>query len=204
MRDMKFSIISVWLMALGLQGNTQNKTIKLYLQQIAANKVYIEYLQKGYKIARKGLNLIGDIKNGHFGLDKNFFSVLDNVNPKIRDYAKVAGIINLNFQIVKRYKEVNNQIRSTKFLTEQEIVYARKVLASVLDDCNGLMDELIGTVKNSSLKMSDDERLKRIDVLYSEMQGNFKFVVGFSNEISIMKVQREKDSQETLWLDALY
>src|SRR5690242_14173593 len=72
----------------------QKKTqIKYLLQQIAANKVYIEYLEKGYNIARKGLQAINDIKRGDFDLSFDFFESQKNVNPEIKTWTKVADVI---------------------------------------------------------------------------------------------------------------
>lgn len=47
----------------------QKKTQKKYLiQQIAALKVYLGYVQKGYSIAQKGLTTVSNIKKGNFDL----------------------------------------------------------------------------------------------------------------------------------------
>src|SRR3954469_10258998 len=72
----------------------QKKTQKKYLvQQIAALRVYLDYLKKGYAVVHNGLNTIEHIKNGNFNLDRDFFSSLKNVNPAIKNTAKVADII---------------------------------------------------------------------------------------------------------------
>jgi hypothetical protein len=42
--------------------------LKYYLQQIAALKLYAGFLEKGYSIAREGLTVIAEIKNGEFNL----------------------------------------------------------------------------------------------------------------------------------------
>src|SRR5690606_38045577 len=58
----------------------QKKTQRKYLvKQIAALKVYLEYLKKGYEIVDKGLTTIGEIKNGTFSLDKDYFNSLKAV-----------------------------------------------------------------------------------------------------------------------------
>ncbi len=49
---------------------------KSLLQQIAALKVYIDYAQKGYSIAKEGLTLIGNIKNREFDLHSKYISSL--------------------------------------------------------------------------------------------------------------------------------
>src|SRR5690349_4960560 len=72
----------------------QKKTQKKYLlQQIAALKVYLDYLKKGYKIVDKGLTIVGDIKQGKFDLDIEYLESLANVNSAVSGSAKVAGII---------------------------------------------------------------------------------------------------------------
>lgn len=170
--------------------------IKLYIQQIAANKAYIEYLQKGYKIVKGGLNTIGNIKNGHFTLDKNFLASLQNINPKIRHYAKVSGAITLNIQIVQRYKKaVREAVNSDRFNSD-ELAYIGKVFTSLIEDCTLLTDELTLLITSSKLKMSDDERIKRMDAVYTAMQDNYVFVNSFAGDINIMAVQRSKELQD--------
>jgi hypothetical protein len=63
----------------------QKKTqIEYLLDQIAANKVFIDYAQKGYAIAKLGLNTIEDIKSGDFNLHRDLFHSLEIVNPSIK------------------------------------------------------------------------------------------------------------------------
>src|SRR4051812_23729293 len=91
----------------------QNKTQRKYLiQQIAAFKVYIGYVQKGYSIAKKGLTTIGSIKNGDLNLHNEFFSSLKNVNPGIMKYSKVADIIAYQIKIIHTYKAVYSQAQA--------------------------------------------------------------------------------------------
>ncbi len=44
--------------------------------------------------------------------------------------------------------------------------------------------------------MSDDERIKRIDLLYADMQDKYVFANSFSNDINLMALQRTKELQE--------
>src|SRR6185436_16805017 len=69
----------------------QKKTqIQYLLDQIAANKVLIDYVEKGYAIAELGLTNIQDIKSGDFELHRDFFRSLEIVNPTIKGYVRVA------------------------------------------------------------------------------------------------------------------
>lgn len=202
--DMKRILILACLMFIVVFCQAQNQTIKLYLQQIAANKVYIEYLQKGYRIAKNGLTTISNIKNGHWNLDKDFFAGLHNINPKVKDYAKVADIIALNIRTVKQYKSAMKQARSAELFNNSEIGYFDKVFTSLIDGCMRVTDELTLLIKPNELIMSDDERIKRIDLLYADMQDRYVFVNSFSNDINVMALQRNKELQEAATLRELY
>ncbi len=198
------TVMIAGLLLMSVSGYSQGSQIKLYIQQIAANKVYIEYLQKGYSIAKKGLTTIGNIKNGHWSLDKDFFAGLENVNPKVRNYTKVADIVALNIQIVKRYKKALNQARASDRFTGSELDYFGKVFAGLMDDCTVVVDELIVLLKASELKMSDDERIRRIDKLYTNMQDNYVFVQDFSGKMEVMILQRDKELKDAAVMKGLY
>ena len=175
------------------QGSTQKKYL---LQQIAALQVYIGYAQKGYSIAKQGLNTISSIKHGEFNLHTNYYSSLKTVNPSIKDYAKVAAIIALQVRIVKVYKNASDQIQQSRAFTNNENSYLNGVFDRLVDDCNKTIDELIDVVTSNKLEMKDDERLKRIDNLYADMQGKYTFVQAFSNEAKMLAVSRTREQND--------
>ena len=93
--------IVVLLLLMGLSnGNilAQEKQREELLKQIAAFKVYIEYAQKGYSIAKKGLNAISDFKRGELDLHADYFNSLNLINPQIKNYNSPAY-----FDIVYRF-----------------------------------------------------------------------------------------------------
>ncbi len=49
---MKTVMITGCLLLFTFFSKAQNQTIKLYMQQIAANKIYIEYLQKATRLLK--------------------------------------------------------------------------------------------------------------------------------------------------------
>ena len=168
----------------------QKKTqIEYLLAQIAANKVNIEYLQKGYSIANSGLITIRDIKDGDFNLHRDFFGSLKAVNPKIKKSAKVAAIIGFQIKVVKESKQALERMRRMDQFTNEELNYFSNVFNNLLEDCLKNMDELF-LVISSDLAMTDDERTKRIDKLYVDMQSKYGFCVSFSNEMDLLAIQR--------------
>lgn len=179
---------------------SQKKTQTEYLiLQIAANKVYLEYLKKGYRIARDGLNTISSFKRGEFDLHDAFFKSLKNVNPEVKRYVRVAETIDLQRKIVREYNRVLAQLAASGAFTAEELGYVRGVFKRLLDDCELVLDELVTVITGGKLEMKDDERMARIDKLFLDMQDKYTFCQNFSGEAKAMAAARlqEKNEVET-------
>lgn len=175
----------------------QKKTQKKYLlQQIAALQIYIGYVQKGYQIAKEGLTTIGGFTRGEFNLHSDYFNSLKMVNPAIRKYGKVAGIITLQVKIVENYNSTSRKLESTNAFSNDELNYIRSTFSNLLDDCEKTLDELITVTTDGKLEMKDDERIARIDKLYLDMQDKFNFCNSFSNDAKLLAVSRIKEQTE--------
>jgi hypothetical protein len=175
---------------------TANAQKKYMIQQIAALQVYIGYLQKGYSIARTGLNVIGDLKKGEFNLHNNYFNSLKGVNPKIRNSEKVTGCITLQIQILKVFSNTYQQLKQSKEFSENELSYMDNVFTRLIEDCMVTIDELIEVTTSNKLEMKDDERLRRIDNLYNDLQSKNTFVQSFSREAKVLAVSRLQDQND--------
>ena len=175
----------------------QKKTQKKYLlQQIAALQVYLGYVKEGYSIARKGLNTINDIKDGDFHLHDGYFNSLGAVNPKIKSYAKVAGIIALQVKIARQVRECMSAVRELNQFTPAEIDRCVLMFNNLLSDCLENSDELMLLVTSGKIEMRDDERLKRIDALYLDMQSKYGFCSSYAEEMTLLTVQRMREQYE--------
>lgn len=187
----------------GLQAQTfsewfrQKKTQKKYLiQQIAALQVYLGYLNKGYSILQKSLTTISDLKNGELNLHTDYFSSLKNVNPEIKNYMKLAQIIALQRTIIQNYKRTYTDIKKSSAFNTNEINYIYRVLNRLLDDCSGVIDELITLTADGELELTDEKRLKRIDELYGRMQDNYSFMKSFRNETILLAAAQKQDEND--------
>jgi len=176
--------------------NAQAKQRKVLLQQIAALKVYIDAAQKGYSIAKKGLNTIGDLKRGEFKLHTDYFNSLKRVNPKIKNYTRVAEIIGLQLKIMKSYRRTYNNLKETDLFHGSELDYIKRVFGRLLDNCNDTLDELIIVTTDGQFEMKDDERIERIDSLYYSMMDNYSFIQSFNKQAKLLHLSRVKESKE--------
>lgn len=175
----------------------QKATQKKYLlQQIAALLVYIGYAKKGYNIVSGGLHTIRDIKKGDLNIHNTFFNSLKAVNTTIAKYQKVADIISYQLRIVKQAKETITYIQETKQFTPEEIEYNRKVFDFLLQECIESINELLAIITSGELEMKDNERLTRIDKLYTDMQDKYTFCFVMSEDMALLAAQRMGEYRE--------
>jgi hypothetical protein len=190
-------VIAFSVHAQNLQEWTQQKKtqIKYLVNQIAALKIYITYVEKGYDIAKKGLTAIHYIKNGDYSLHDEYLTSLKNVNPKIKSYWKVADIIALQIKIVEAYHKQMRADRQSG-LSADEISYCNKVFTGLLNGCTSIIDQLILIETDGSLQLKDDERIKRIDALHADMKDKYVFTQHFTSETNVLVVQRLLDAND--------
>lgn len=175
----------------------QKQTQKKYLiQQIAALQVYSGYVEKGYGIVRNGLNTISSIKKGDLNLHTDYFNSLKKINPAVGTYGRVADIIRLQLEIVLLHKKAINQIRQSSQFIADETGYVEKVYSTLLGQTADIMDELIQVTTAGKLEMKDNERLKRIDSLYAEMQDLQGFAQAFFSQAQVLSIQRQKEQHD--------
>lgn len=175
----------------------QKKTQKKYLiEQIAGLQVYTGYLQKGYSIAKHGLKAIGSFEKGELNLHSDYFNSLKNINPKIKNYTRVADIISFQIKIIQTYHQTYQSARKSNAFNTDEIAYLYRVFSRLLDDCAAAVDELITLTSSANLEMKDADRMKRIHALYIDMEYKYTFTKSFSNETIELAASRIKERND--------
>lgn len=177
----------------------QKKTQKKYLiEQIAQLKIYLELTEKGYKIAKEGLTMIGDLKRGEFNLHKNYFDSLKVVNPKIASLAKIKWTVAYNGEVKNVCFTCLSKSGLSEYLSGDELAYLRAVFDRLDADC----DKIVGTLKevtsDGNLTMTDDERVKRIEALYQQTLFNLTFSKAFCNETAVLAAARMKEKEDVI------
>jgi hypothetical protein len=181
----------------GLQA--QDNQQKELLLQIAALKVYIEYAQKGYSVVKKSLHFIGDVKKGELNLHEDYFSSLTKVNPKIKNYVKIAEIISMQIKIIKDYKRTLNQLHNDDLFHGDELDYIQRSFDRLLTNCNATLNELLEVTTDASLEMKDDQRIERIDGLHQTMMDDYLFCQSFCNQTKKLSLSKAKENNDVNW-----
>lgn len=174
----------------------QAKQRKELLLQIAALQIYIGYAKKGYNVVKKGLNFIGDLKKGEVNLHSDYFNSLKNINPKVKNYSKIAEIILLQIQIIKSYKRTFSELNKSDLFHGDELDYMQRSFDRLLDNCNATLDELLTVTTEAKLEMTDDQRIERIDKLYQTMMDDYGFCENFCREAEMMYLSKAKENND--------
>jgi hypothetical protein len=175
----------------------QKKTQRKYLiQQIAALKVYLEYLKKGYKIVDKGLTAIGDIKDGTFTMDKDYLNSLKQVSPVVKNSPKLNEVIAYQNSIRKDLYRLVLDSRKDENLSGDEVEYIEEVYKNMLEECEASIDELIIITTSGEAEMKDDERLLRLDKVHDDMQDKYAFTQDFISSTRLLCVERTKEKNQ--------
>ncbi len=183
----------------------QKKTQQKYLiQQIAALHAYLSYVEKGYDIAKKGLDVIQEFKNGEFNLHETFFNSLKAVNPTVKNTAEVAEIIAMQSSIVNHFKDAIKTFKESNEFNSDELRYIDKVYTNLATDCMKDIDALMAVTTDNSLQMNDEERMKQINVIYADMQDKSSFTQYFTNSAKMLVNQRAREHNDISVSQSLY
>ena len=162
------------------------------------------FFDRGYQIARDGLQTVRDIKDGDLQLHQRYFSSLQTVNPAIKNSALLTAYVGLLQRILERVRECRHGVQDVKQFTPQEIGYCTIVLENLLDGTINNLHELNEVVKVTELSMKDEERLKRIEVLYVDLQDKYAFCCSFSEEVALLATHRMREQFEVNLSKKLY
>jgi hypothetical protein len=183
----------------------QKKTqIEYLVNQIAALKVYGDYLEKGYTIVKDGTRLIGDIKQGDFNLHNGYFLSLKSVNPAIKNYTRVANILSDQANILRQFKGLITYSDESGQFSAAERQYISAVYGNLKTSCLQNIDDLTMVLTSGEWEMKDDERLDFIDRIYADTKDKLTFTSSFCSQAAALALHRSKAAHETDLLRKLY
>ena len=172
------------------------KQLALNIEKLAQFRQILKDMKKGYEILSGGYNTIKDLSQGNFNLHKSFLDALLQVSPVVRDYRRVADIVDYQVVLVKEYRSAYERFRNNGNFNAQEIAFIDRVYENLMDQSLRNLEELTDVVTSNKLRMSDDERLKAIDRIFADMQDKLLFLRSFNNSATVLSLQREKEAND--------
>jgi DNA repair ATPase RecN len=176
----------------------------LNVEKLAQFKQILADLKKGYEIVSTGYNTIKNISQGNFDLHKTFLDGLMEVSPAIRNYKRVADIINYQLLIIKEYKNAYKRFKQDANFTPEEIKYLGSVYSNLFKQSLKNLDALATILTDGDLRMSDDERLKAIDDVFNSMQDKLLFLRHFNNNTTVLAIQRAREKNDVSTAQKIY
>lgn len=175
---------------------TELMQLALNIEKLAQFKQILSDLKKGYEIISGGYKTIKNISEGNFKLHQVFLNGLMEVSHAVKNYHRVADIINYQVLIVKEYKSAFNRFKSGGHFSPGEIEYIGGVYDNLFSMSVKNLEDLLTVVTAKKLRMSDDERLAAIDNIYIDMQDKLLFLRSFNSNTSVLALQRERESRD--------
>jgi DNA repair ATPase RecN len=176
----------------------------LNVEKLAQFKQILSDMKKGYQILNGGYNTIKDLSEGNFSLHKTFLDALMEVSPTVKNYKRVADIINYQIILVKEYKSAFNRFKQDNNFNQQELAYLGRVYENLFKQSLNNLDDLVTIITANKLRMSDDERLEAIVKIFADMQDKLLFLRYFNNNTTVLAVQRAKERNDANTMRLVY
>ncbi len=199
-------LLTVMLTAPGLATAQTPEVVQLVLNIEKLNQLrqILSELKKGYEILFKGYITIKDLSKGNFKLHEAYLDGLLEVNPVVKKYGRIAGIIDLQLALVREYRNAYDRFSSMDSFSREELEYLGKVYKQLTDQSIQSLDALTTIITAKKLRASDDERLKAIDALYADMQNRLEFLRYFNSSASVLGLQRAREKGNVGVIKELY
>lgn len=197
----KILILTILITLLMIPVNSMGQSAEiqqliLNIEKLSQFKKILSDMKKGYELLSGGYKTVKDMTEGNFSLHKTFLDALMQISPAVKNYKKVAEIVEYQISIVKESRNGMNRFIKSGNFSGQEINYFEKVYGNLLNQSLRNLDELTMVITADKLRMSDDERLKAVDDIYEQMQDKLLFLRNFNTTSNVLALQRSKEKND--------
>ena len=199
MKTKTYVMLFVFLMVSIPRANAQAQELKqlaLNIEKLSQFRAILRDMKKGYEILTEGYNTVKDLTEGNFNLHKTFLDKLLQISPAVRNYKRVADIVESQINLVQEYGRHKNRLTSSGLFNNNELAYFNNVYDKLVDDSLKDLDELTNVLTAGKLRMSDEERLEAIDRIYVSMQEKLLFLRDFNSDTTVLAIQRARETRD--------
>lgn len=168
----------------------------LNYEKLIQMKEILDNMYKGYSILEQGYSRVKGIAEGNFKLHEAFLNELLTISPEVRNYYRVAEIIQYQQRIMSEYKSTYSKVKSGDSFSGAELTFMAELNEGLFKASLRNLDELLLILTAGELRMSDFERLEAIDRLHGEMSGLLVSLREINSELSILGNQRNRTRNE--------
>jgi DNA repair ATPase RecN len=196
-------VLTCW----GTRGRAQAQELEqlaLNIEKLVQFKQILSDLKKAYEVLYKGYTTIKNIAQGNFSLHETFLNGLLEASPAVKKYVKIADIVRLQVALVKEYTAAYQYSKNSGHFTRQELEYMETIYTRLFNDSVKQLDDLVNILTANKLRMSDADRLRSIDGIYSGMSQKIAFLRHFNNSNSLLGIQRSHEQRDVDVMRKLY
>jgi len=139
----------------------------LDVEKLAQLKNILKDLQEGYQVLEKGYSTIRDLSKGSFDLHQAFLDGLLVASPTVRNYKRVADILQLQASLLDRCKTAWSKFRQDPHFHPEELELMGNLFGRLLDQSGKDLEVLASVLTDGKLRAGDAERLNQIDGVYT-------------------------------------
>lgn len=156
----------------------------------------LDNMYKGYRTLREGYGRIKNVAEGNHNLHQAFLDGLFQVSPGVAKYRRISEIIKYQQMLMQEHRRSSNRFKQDPNLTAEELKYIGNVYAYLINQSLRNLEELFMVITANKLRMNDDERIKAIDRIYSDLENKLSFLRYFHNSTQMLVLQREKEQKD--------
>lgn len=176
----------------------------LNMEKLTQLKGILSDMKAGYQIYQKGYSTISSLSQGNFDLHAVYLNGLLQINPAVKSYGRVAGIISQQASLLSEYKKAYSRFKQSGSFSTGEIDYMGKVYDQLVRQSLDNINELTNVLTASKLRMTDDERIRAIDRIYASANDKLQFLRYFNRNGVMLSLQRTRETVDASALKQLY
>jgi hypothetical protein len=176
----------------------------LDIEKLTQMKSILSDMKTGYQIYEQGYGSISSLSKGNFNLHQTYLNGLLAISPAVKNYARIADILTMQASLISEYKRKQALFRQSGSFSISELTYISDVYTRLVSQTLNDAGELADVLMAGKLRMSDAERIKAIDRIYTGSSERLQFLRSFNNQGVAISLQRVKEAGDTQTLNRLY
>ncbi len=178
--------------------------LMLNIEKLTQFKAILSDMKTGYRIYQQGYGTISNLSKGNFNLHNLYLTGLMAVSPAVRNNPRIRQIISQQGDLLSEYQRYRSLFRQSGSFEGNELHYIDQVFDQLVRQSNQNADDLANVTTANKLRMSDDDRLRAIDRIYTCSVQQLQFLRWFNRKAVLLSLQRSKELQQTQALRRLY
>lgn len=134
---------------------------------------------------------------------KEYYDALKSVNNLVKDARKVQQTVLMVGDISEMYVVNFSKMTNDPNFTPEELTVIAHGYTQLLNESAGLLTDLQKIVNDSSLSMTDKERMDMIERVHGEVEEYYNLVRYYTNKnisVSYLRAKKQKDAARVLQL----